>query len=317
MPTASSQPQPEAKPVPALIRQFLEYVSVEKGLAKNTLLAYTQDLEFYHAFIEKHAGSKWEKVKRSHIMEFLLNEKKRGLDAATIARRMVAIKLFHRFLVRERIIAEDVTSVLEAPKLWKKLPHFLAGPEVEALLKAPDLKTEAGIRDYALLECMYATGMRVSEAVSFKVSDMNLESAFIRCRGKGDKERIVPIGRKAIEACRVYLEKVRKNRDSPQKAGTVPAAAEAFFIGRSGKGLTREFVWQLIKKYSKKAGIQKNITPHTLRHSFATHLLERGADLRVVQELLGHSDIATTQIYTHVSRDRLKSVHSQFHPRGK
>ncbi|MFA6600477.1 MAG: site-specific tyrosine recombinase XerD [Candidatus Omnitrophota bacterium] len=296
----------ESKPDP-LIRQFLNYVSVEKGLAKNTLEAYAMDLEAYRNCLERHKLTDWSKIKRNNILDFMIEEKKRGMEASSIARRLVAVKLFHRFLVSEKIIPEDVTVVLESPKLWKRLPQFMTPPEIEAILRAPDTKKGGGIRDRALLECLYATGMRVSEIAGLKLGDVNLDSGFIRCFGKGGKERIVPVGRQAIEACRVYLAKVR----AKQKA-----RSEHFFIGKSGRGLTRQFLWQMIKAYAKRAGIQKALTPHTFRHTFATHLLERGADLRIVQELLGHADIATTQIYTHVSRDHLKHVHSKYHPRG-
>lgn len=292
---------------PALIRNFLNYLSVEKGLSKNTLEAYGQDLSVYHSFMTDTKLGDWNGVKRDHVMQFMMGERKRGCEASTIARRLVAIKLFHRFLVRERLLTEDISSVLESPKLWKKLPHFLTPMEMEAILKAPDLKTMSGIRDKAILECLYATGMRVSEIAGIKLQDINFENGFVRCIGKGSKERIVPIGRKAISACEIYMAQARPK----QKPRT-----ENLFIGKMGKGLSRVAIWGLIKTNAKRAGIQKCITPHTFRHSFATHLLERGADLRIVQELLGHADISTTQIYTHVSRDRLKSIHSQFHPRG-
>ena len=290
-----------------LFQEFFNYLSVEKGLASNTLEAYRQDLARYQEFFEKQKIGAWSRVKREHIMQFLMQEKRRGLEPPSIARRLVAIKLFHRFLVAERHLAEDITSVLETPRLWKKLPHFLTKPEMEAILKAPDAKKPAGIRDRAILECLYATGTRVSEIVGLKLGDVNLESTFLRCFGKGGKERIVPVGKQAVLACREYLEKVR----AKQKAKT-----EHFFIGKQNSGLTRQSVWQIVKKYARQTGITKPLTPHTFRHSFATHLLEGGADLRVVQELLGHSDISTTQIYTHVSRDHLKSVHARFHPRG-
>ncbi len=298
-------PKTPEVPAPApFVKDFLNYLSVEKGLSLNTLEAYQSDLESYHAFLEKAKVSGWDKVTRDHIMEFLLSEKKRGLEAASIARRLVAVKIFHRFLLKERLIREDVTSVLESPRLWKRLPNVLSIHDMDKLLKVFE-KEGLSLRDRALLELLYATGMRVSEIAGLKLNDLNFEGGFIRCIGKGSKERLVPVGRHALSYCKTYLEKERPSGQS-----------EFFFTGRSGKGLSRVFVWQLIKKYAKAAGIEKNITPHTFRHSFATHLLERGADLRVVQELLGHSDISTTQIYTHVSKDRLKSIHAQYHPRG-
>lgn len=290
-----------------LVGEFFNYLSVEKGLAENTLAAYKQDLDSYRHFLTKLKVTSWAKINRTHILKFLGNERKRGLEVPSIARRLVTVKLFHKFLTQERYLEKDITSVLESPKLWKKLPKFLSHDDIQAILKAPDRKKPAGIRDYALLECIYATGVRVSEVVGLNLASVSLKNGFLKCKGKGGKERVVPIGTHAVEACRKYLESVRQK----QKAVT-----DHFFIGKNGKGLTRQFIWQMIKRYAKMAGIHKQITPHSFRHSFATHLLERGADLRVVQELLGHADISTTQIYTHVSKDRLKGIHSKFHPRG-
>lgn len=290
-----------------IITDFINYLSVEKGLSRNTLVSYGLDLAAYQAFVKKEKSGDWAAVKREDILSFMMREKKREMEASSIARRLVAIKLFHRFLVKERFLTEDVTRVLESPRLWKKLPHFMSTAEIEKILEQTAGSDAILARDRAILESLYTTGMRVSELVGLKINDVNFESSFLKCRGKGDKERLIPIGRKGIEALRFYLEKVRVK----QKAKT-----DHFFIGKSGKGLTREFIWQMIQKYTKRAGLTKKITPHTFRHSFATHLLEGGADLRIVQELLGHADISTTQIYTHVSRDHLKSVHSKYHPRG-
>jgi len=290
-----------------LYEEFLNYLSVEKGLAQNTLDAYRRDLSHYDAFLKKEKVSDWSKVSRTHIMKYLNAESTRGLESSSIARGLVSVKLFHRFLTKERYVPGDITSVLESPKLWKKLPQFLTSSEMESLLKMPDNKKPGGLRDLALLECLYATGMRVSEITEISVEHVYLDNKFIKCRGKGDKERLVPLGSVAVTACQAYLSRVRAK---------MKAKTDHFFLGRNGTGLTRQYVWQMIKKYARLAGIAKVITPHTFRHSFATHLLERGADLRVVQELLGHSDISTTQIYTHVSGNRLKSVHAKFHPRG-
>lgn len=297
-----------ADTVSLLIADFLNYLSVEKGLSKNTLTSYQFDLTAYRDFLKASTLQDLKSVSRRVIMDFLIHEKKRGLEASSIARRMVAVKTFHRFLVRERHLQEDVTSVLESPKLWKKLPMFMTIPEMERLLEAPNKKKKNGIRDRALMECLYASGMRVSEIADLKLSSVNFDHGFIRCFGKGGKERIVPLGSKAVEACKKYLAEVRP-KQQPK--------TDHFFIGKSGMGMTRQMIWYLIKRYAKMAGITKAMTPHTLRHSFATHLLEGGADLRTVQELLGHSDISTTQIYTHVTRDHLKHVHEQFHPRAK
>lgn len=299
-----------ASPVPVFenpIRDFINYLSVEKGLAKNSLLAYENDLRKYAQFLAKHKLKDLNRVNRTNITEFLFYEKNRKQSAASIARALVAIKLFHRFLLKEGILKIDVTSLMESPKLWKHLPDFLSLKEVEALLKVPDTVKPEGIRDKAILELLYATGMRVSELVSLKTEDLSFESGFLKCFGKGGKERIIPLGKMAQEAVGRYLNKVRPKDD----------ARKELLVGlkRTPK-LSRQAVWQMIRKYAKQAGISKRITPHTLRHSFATHLLEHGADLRVVQELLGHADIATTQIYTHVSKDRLRTVHQQFHPRA-
>lgn len=287
------------------LEEFLNYLSVEKGLAANSIEAYRQDLHQYQEFLTRKKVTDLARVKRGEIVQFLLREKDRGLQTSSLARRLVAIKLFHRFLAKEGRLREDITSVLESPRLWKKLPQFLTLTEMEKILQIPKPKRPMEIRDRALLELLYATGMRVSEIAGLRLLDLNLENSFLKCRGKGSKERIVPFGQAASDSVQTYLEKVRKR---------VPSN-EFLFVGPKGKSLTRQRIWQLIRKYAHLAGIQKKITPHTFRHSFATHLLERGADLRVVQELLGHADIATTQIYTHVSRDHLKAVHARFHPR--
>ena len=307
MDTVTATPDKPKDKNQLLFEEFLNYLSVEKGLAQNTLDAYRRDLAHYDAFLKRENVSDWDKVSRTHILKYLNAESKRGLESTSIARGLVSVKLFHRFLTKERYVQADITSVLESPKLWKKLPHFLTAQEMDGLLKMPDLKTPVGIRDQALLECLYATGMRVSEITEISVAHVYLDNKFIKCRGKGDKERLVPLGGVAVTACQAYLARVRPK---------MKPKTDHFFLGRNGGGLTRQFVWQMIKKYARLAGITKTITPHTFRHSFATHLLERGADLRVVQELLGHSDISTTQIYTHVSGNRLKSVHAKFHPRG-
>ncbi|MFZ5801946.1 MAG: site-specific tyrosine recombinase XerD [Candidatus Omnitrophota bacterium] len=289
------------------IDEFFNYLSVEKGLSANTLEAYRRDLKTYRDYLLSKKIRTWNHVNRHVINNYLSHEKQQGLEVASLARRLVTVKIFHRFLVKERYLEDDVTSVLESPKLWKKLPQFLTQPEMILLLKAPAGQKAEDIRDRALLECLYATGVRVSEVVGLRLEDVNLESHFVRCRGKGDKERIVPLGQKAVDACRLYIDRVRNKKRTQ---------SNLLFIGREGRGISRQFIWHMIRRRAQQAGIAKKITPHSMRHSFATHLLERGADLRIVQELLGHADIATTQIYTHVSRDRLKGIHAKFHPRG-
>lgn len=292
-----------------LIDMFLNYLSVERGLSNNTIYSYRRDLTKYAGYLANRKIESVAKATRDDVTDFMFNQKEKGLSPSSISRNLVAVKTFYRFLVRERILKVDPTSVLEAPKLWKRLPEVMTLSEVEALLDAPNLRQEQGIRDRAILEMLYATGMRASELVNLKLEDVNLEVGFVRCFGKGRKERIVPLGRKAGEALTRYLDKVRPKL---LKGKTV----SEIFLSRLSRKLSRQSLWMIILRYAKAAKIKKKIKPHTLRHSFATHLLEGGADLRSVQEMLGHADISTTQIYTHINKDRLKSIHKQFHPRG-
>ncbi len=289
------------------LRQFINYLAVEKLLAKNSLLAYERDLKDYISFLSENKIVNLSKVSVKEIREFLMTLKERKLASATISRHLVAIKIFHRFLVRERSLKLDITSSLESPKTWKKLPHALSIQDVEKILQVPNVRTKRGMRDKAILELFYATGMRVSEIVNLKLSDLNLDSGYLKCMGKGSKERVIPLGKLAIASIQSYLNRERN---------TIQTKSQEVFISQQKKKISRQSMWMLIKKYAKGAHVHKKITPHTMRHSFATHMLERGADLRVVQELLGHSDISTTQIYTHISKDRLKGIHSKFHPRG-
>ena len=291
------------------IRRFLDSLSVEKGLSKNTLLGYGRDLRRYAAYLEKKKLHSPEKVKRSDIMDFLLHEKDRELEPASIARALVAVRMFHRFLVEEGALTENVTDALESPKLWKRLPEYLTAAEVERLLESPSPRKAQGARDQAVLELMYATGLRASEVTTLKLSSLDFQDGTLRVYGKGSKERMVPMGKTARESVRRYLAKARPGW---VKEGRI---VEALFVTRQGKAMSRQAVWGILKKYAKESGLGKKIYPHILRHSFATHLLENGADLRVVQELLGHSDIVTTQIYTHVDKSRLKGIHKRFHPR--
>jgi len=265
-------------------------------------------LPLYIEFLERRKVGSIENVTRRMISSYLLELKDGGLSANSISRNLVAIKVFHRFLAAEGYIKDDVTSVIESPRLWKRLPEVLTIKEVESLLAQPDLTRWIGVRDKAILELMYATGVRVEELSNLKVDDLNMDVGFIRCIGKGGKERIVPMGKEAVRAVKKYLEKVR-----PKLARG--ANSPGLFLSRFGRKISRQTFWKLIKRYALCAKIRKPITPHTLRHSFATHLLERGADLRVIQELLGHADVSSTQIYTHVDKDRLKSIHHKYHPR--
>jgi integrase/recombinase XerD len=291
-----------------LIHEFIHYLSVERGLAMNTLESYGRDLRQYSQYLETD-DEELDSVSRNTIVNYLLYLQSQGKATATIARRLAALKAFYQFLVREKRIENDPTANLESPKLEKRLPKVLSVAEVERLLAQPDPSQPAGMRDRAMLELLYATGIRVSELVSLNVSDVNLPMGYIRCAGKGSKERIVPLGSLAIQSCQEYLELARgrlvKDRDEP-----------ALFVNHHGHRLTRQGFWKIVKKYAEDARIEKEITPHTLRHSFATHLLENGADLRSVQEMLGHADISTTQIYTHVTKGRLKEVYARAHPRA-
>ena len=289
-------------------QEFLHALSAERGLSRNTLLSYGRDLRSYTDFLKKKKVFSLEAVTRREIMDFLLHEKDRGQNARSVARALVAVRMLHRFLAEEGKLRENVTDALESPKLWKHLPEALSVPEVEKLLAAPDSRKRQGLRDAALLELLYASGLRASEIASVKVGQLDLENGSLRVIGKGSKERMVPVGKKARQALSRYLQRARG-----EWVGDV--TVDALFVSRQGKPLSRQTVWGILKKYARKAGLQKKIYPHIMRHSFATHLLEGGADLRVVQELLGHADIVTTQIYTHLDKSRLKGIHQKFHPR--
>ncbi len=292
----------------SFLKLFLDGLSVEKGLSKNTCLSYERDLRGYLRFLKSRNVVCMQAVTRREIMDHLLAERDRGLEPSSAARALVAIRMFHRFLLQEGEVQENVTDALESPKLWKHLPEVLSAAEVERLLKTPNSRRLQGLRDLALLELLYASGLRASEASTLRVSQVDLDNGTLRVLGKGSKERVVPVGRQACQALKRYLKRTRAEW---VKTGM----HDALFVSRLGRPLSRQSVWAILKKYAKSSGIRKKIYPHILRHSFATHLLEGGADLRVVQELLGHADIVTTQIYTHVDRSRLKSVHKQFHPR--
>ncbi|MBU4252825.1 MAG: site-specific tyrosine recombinase XerD [Candidatus Omnitrophica bacterium] len=307
-----------------LIDSFLDYLSVERALAKNTIVAYRGDLNFYLDFIDKRGIVALSKVTKDDIVEFMLFQKAQGISPASISRRLAAIRMFHRFLARERVLKSDPTTLIDSPKLWKKIPDTLSLNEVEALISQADARDHQGARDKAILETLYATGMRVSELSDLKTNNVNLDIGFLRCIGKGNKERIIPLGKKAIQSIKRYLEFSREHFLNPVRSGAPRRGtsngvkqkkSEFLFISRCGAKLSRQSVWKLIKRYALEAKIKKSIKVHTLRHSFATHLLERGADLRSVQEMLGHSDISTTQIYTHIDKERLKTIHKLFHPR--
>lgn len=291
------------------VDEFINYLAVERGLANNTLVAYRRDLKKYLACLGGLGVQGLDQIKRNHVTEYIYKQKNNGLSTTSICRNLAAIKMFHRFLVRENLAKEDPTNLVDTPKLWKRIPDVLSQSEVESMITASQGRGVQQARDNAILELFYASGMRVSELVDLRCDQLNSEVGYVRCIGKGSKERVIPIGRKALEAIKRYTGNPRQKL---LKGGTSPA----LFVSRLGKKMTRQSIWKLIKQYARKAKIKKTIKPHTLRHSFATHLLEHGADLRSVQEMLGHSDISTTQIYTHVDRERLRTIHKQFHPRG-
>ncbi|HHT84185.1 MAG: site-specific tyrosine recombinase XerD [Bacillota bacterium] len=293
----------------SLIQEFIEYLGHEKGLATNTLESYGRDLRQYCGFLSEDTSQTPETASQATIVAYLMMLRKQGKATATIARRLAALKAFYQFMLKENYVTKDPTDDLSSPKLERKLPRVLTVDEVEKLLNQPDTSTPAGIRDKAMLEVLYATGIRVSELVSLNLDDIELDEGFVRCIGKGSKERVVPMGEIAINALRSYLSKGRPKLVSNP-------GENALFLNHHGRRLTRQGFWKIVKKYAAQLGIRKEITPHTLRHSFATHLLENGADIRAVQEMLGHADISTTQIYTHVTKDRLKDVYARSHPRA-
>jgi integrase/recombinase XerD len=289
-----------------LIIRFLNYLAVEKGLAKNTLESYERDLRRYLFSMKK---KRPDEITQSDVVSFMALLSSGGISTRSAARGLAAIRGFHKYLLTDGLAQTDPTVNLETPRGWKRLPKTLSSADVDLLLDQPDASTLIGLRDKAMLEMIYATGLRVSELVGLRMPDVNLERGFLVVMGKGSKERAVPMGETAIAAVRAYLARARqgllKGKDS-----------EMLFISSQRRGMTRQMFWERIRFYTEKAGIGKKVSPHTLRHSFATHLLDNGADLRAVQAMLGHSDISTTQIYTHVSRERLKKIHEKYHPRG-
>lgn len=292
-----------------LLDSFLTYLTVEKGLSKNTLESYGRDVRKFLLFLEEGQIKTIQEIKYENILDFLSHFKKQGFSDTTTVRTIVSIKQFFKYLLLEKIIKEDPTSQIRTPKMKKSIPGVISLEDVERVLASPNESTPEGIRDLAMLEVLYATGIRVSELIWLKLNEVNFEMGFVIVYGKGSKERIVPIGGQAQEKLRTYMELSRplllKSRDSKE-----------LFVTRRAKAMTRQGFWKLIKNYALKAGITKQISPHTMRHSFATHLLERGADLRTIQIMLGHSDISTTQIYTHVENERLKEIHKKYHPRS-
>lgn len=292
-----------------LVDQFLDHLTLERGLSDNTREAYGADLVKFSAFLDSKGVRSFNKLQRKLVLAFLMEEREQGLSVNSISRRLVAIKMFLRYLQQEGLLDRNVAEVMDSPRIWRVLPEVLSPLEVERMLELPNGDDRISIRDKALLEMFYATGLRVSEMADIKLEDLHFDSGYLRCMGKGSKMRIVPFGEKAREYLVKYLSDARADFVKEQSGREV-------FLTYRGTKFSRKGLWLLIKNYAKRAGVRKNVSPHTLRHSFASHLLANGAPLRVIQEMLGHVDIATTQIYTHVDQGRLRSIHSRFHPRG-
>lgn len=291
---------------------FLTFARVEKGLSANTISAYQHDLEKFAGFAAKRRLS-LQTVTRDDVVDFLAGLYRQKLESRTVARHLVTLRNFFRFAQRQELITTDPAANLESPRIGRSLPGCLRLDEVERLLKQPTEDTPFGVRDRTMLEVFYSTGLRVSELTGLRVADLDLKTGCLRCIGKGDRERLVPVGRQALKSVERYLRNARPKLLAGARAGSV---VPFLFVNRRGGKLSRVGVWKILSSYGRRAGLRVALTPHMLRHSFATHLLERGADLRSVQLMLGHADISTTQIYTHVVEERLKQVYRAHHPRA-
>jgi integrase/recombinase XerD len=292
-----------------LLDRFYNYLAVERRLAGNTLESYGNDLKKYLEYFKSRKTKSVLQSTRVDLLTFLNQERKRGISARSLARTLSCIKTFFKYLVQDGLLDKSPIQDVETPRQERKLPNILSVSEVEALIKSPDIATPLGLRNRALFELIYATGLRVSELVSLSLNSLNLEAGYILVLGKGSKERVIPVGEEALKWIKLYTGESRHKLLAGKNS-------KYLFTNRSGARMSRQGFWKLIKKYCLQLGITKKISPHSLRHSFASHLLEGGADLRSVQTMLGHEDISTTQIYTHVARERLKSVHDKYHPRG-
>ena len=290
------------------IEEFLHHLAVERGLARNTVVAYGQDLAKFARFLQRKARTP-KQVRQGEIDEFARDLARDGLGPRSVARALNAVRMFYRYMVAEKLVAADPTAEVRAPRMWKTLPRFLTLDEVDRLLAAPDASSPLGCRDAAMLEVLYATGLRVSELVSLRLRDANLDAGILSCMGKGSKERLVPLSRTAVVRLRAWPATGRPGLVRGRPPTTL-------FVNSRGRAMTRQGFWKILKAHGRTIGLRGRLSPHVLRHSFATHLLERGADLRSVQVMLGHADISTTQIYTHVNRERLRRVYRDFHPRA-
>ncbi len=292
-----------------MLERYLNYLLIERGVAQNTLEAYGRDLQRYLAFIAQKGLSHIKDATPEIIVEYLVLIKNEGLSANSMNRALAALRGFYKYLLMEKLIEQTPLANIELAKVWMRLPDTISKEEMKVILAQPGDKTPAALRDTAMLELLYATGIRVSELINLTMNSINWQVGFLTVMGKGSKERIVPIGKTAYDCVRVYVDKARPQL--MQKKST-----EVLFLNRFGGKFSRQGFWKMVIRYSSKAGLIKKVHPHTFRHSFASHLLEGGADLRTVQVMLGHADISTTQIYTHITRDRLKEIHQKYHPRG-
>ncbi|MHC4616241.1 MAG: site-specific tyrosine recombinase [Planctomycetota bacterium] len=290
------------------VKDFLDYLTVEAGLSNNTVLAYARDLKGFLGFCKSNNVSRMDQLEPPLVQGYLRSLSTESKSETTIKRCLVAIRMLLRFAKLTGVIEDDFAAILESPKVWQRLPVTCNKQQVVGLLNAPSPKERYYLRDKTLLELLYATGLRASELAGLKTSDLNLDIGYLRCLGKGNRERVIPVGRVAVAVTREYVANLRPELAKPE-------SADFLLLSRTGRPLSRIEIWRLVKRYAMRAGMPKNLTVHTLRHCFATHLLTGGADLRSVQELLGHVDIATTQIYTHVDQERLRRIHKQFHPR--
>lgn len=291
------------------LNDFLAHLLIDRGLSLNTKVSYERDLTEYMFYLEKQSVYQLSEVRREHVQQYLITLYERNLNTKSVARHLSAIRSLHQYLIIEKISHTNPCELIESPKLKRTLPEVLSVEEVEQLLSSFNTKTLNDIRNKAMVELMYASGLRVSELLQLKLEDVHLSMMFVRCVGKGNKERMVPIGEVAADLLQLYLNEVRPK--------LLKKSNDCLFLNRFGEPMTRQGFWKILKKQAKEAGIEKEISPHKLRHSFATHLVENGVDLRLVQEMLGHSDISTTQIYTHISKEHLKDVYELYHPRSQ
>lgn len=292
-----------------LLDKYLNHLLIERGIAQNTLEAYGRDLSRFMLIVQEQGVRDLRQVVPSVVIEYLVRVKNEGLSANSMNRSLAALRSFYKFLLREKLIDETPLANIDLAKVWMRLPDTISKEEMNLILAQPGGETAVARRDSAMLELLYATGIRVSELTGLMMNSINWQVGFLVVMGKGSKERIVPVGKKAYDCTKLYIEQAR-----PQLMRN--RSTDVLFLNRFGNKFTRQGVWKIIAGYAQKSGLLKKVHPHTFRHSFASHLLEGGADLRTVQVMLGHADISTTQIYTHITRDRLKEIHKKFHPRG-